>query len=73
MSDKIKDADDHAFIEDEVCVALGKTRDEIMNMGLRELSDLCFSRGLEIEVDSSRALDGIGRLSFVMDRRLFAA
>jgi len=58
------------FVDDAVCVALGKTREEIGKMKLDEFTDLVLDRGYDIEVGPIReAADGEGRLCVVMAER----
>lgn len=55
----------HMLIDPRVSQALGKTREEIAAMGLREFFDLCHDRGYSLSVASQPAVDE-GRLSVVM-------
>lgn len=55
----------HMLIDPRVSQALGKTREEIAAMGLREFFDLCYDKGYTITVASQPEIDE-GRLSVVM-------
>ena len=55
----------HMLVDPRVSQALGKTREEIAEMGLRQFFELCYDKGYTINVQSQPAVDE-GRLSVVM-------
>lgn len=51
-------------IPDDVCALLGKSRKEILDMGLRELAALLYDKGLRIGVSTHEVAQDEGGVRF---------